>query len=357
MITHIQEYANKPGLIKTSDEVMGVLTKGVGASFDQAAFGKNIVEGRFLNLPDSGYSREVVISKTIAGKINAKVGDDIIIHFFQDPPRFRRLEIVGLYETNLSEYYDAKVIISDLRMLQRLNGWADSVAGGLEIFIDISKFNRWDLFHDHITDTREMLEMSGLNFFERTVEMISAITSFQFDEAAMDKAQLLIGQDMDYDHSIEKISDVYFQLFDWLGLINRQVLILLVIILIAVCLNMISVVIILVMERTQMIGMLKALGATNTTVRSIFIYNGVNLILRGLLYGNLLGLAICYLQHQFHIITLNPHDYYMDTVPVGWNWEIVIFLNVLILVLVTAVLLIPTGIISRITPLRAIRFD
>ncbi len=357
MISHIQEYAHKPGLIKTDDEVMGVFIKGVGKSFDQEGFNSNMLEGRFIDFPDSGYSHEIVISKIIAGKINTKVDDDIIVHFFQDPPRFRRLKVVGLYETNLSEYYDSKVIIGDLRMIQRLNGWADSVAGGLEVFVDVNKFDRWTLFKEYVADTRDMLEMSDLNWFERNAELLAAINAFSFDEAAMEKAHLLIGQDMDYDHNIEKLSDTYFQLFDWLRLISRQVFILLVIILIAVCLNMVSVVIILVMERTQMIGMLKALGATNKVVRSIFIYNGVNLIIRGLLYGNFLGLGVCYLQEKFHIIKLNPHDYYMDRVPIGWNWEAVIFLNALIFVLVTIVLLIPTGVISRINPLRAIRFD
>lgn len=357
MIKHIQEYAHKPGLIKTDDEVMGVFVKGIGKSFDQKNFSENLLEGRFINLPDSGYSQEVVISKIIAGKINTRVGDDIIVHFIQDPPRARRLKVVGLYETNLSEYYDSKFIIGDLRMIQRLNGWADSVAGGLEIFIDIKKFDRSALFNEYVRDTREMLEMSELNWFQRTSEFISAIYAFKFDEVAMNKAHMLIGEDMDYDHNIEKTSDTYFPLFDWLRLISRQVLILLVIILFAVCLNMVSVVIILVMERTQMIGMLKALGATNKTVRSIFMYNGVNLIVRGLLYGNLLGLGICFLQDKFKVIRLNPHDYYMDTVPIGWNWEVIIFLNALIFVLVTLVLLIPTGVIARINPLKAIRFD
>lgn len=357
MITHIQEYAHKPGLIKTDDEVMGILIKGVGKSFDTTNFNANLVEGRFLHFPDSAYSREIVISKTIAGKVNAKVGDDLIVHFFQNPPRFRRLTVVGLYETNLSEYYDAKVILADLRMLQRLNDWSDSIAGGLEIFIDVSKFDRFALFKETMRDTRDMLDMSDLNWFERTFELIGAARAFDFEAAAMEKSHLIIGQDMDYDHNIEKTSDTYFQLFEWLHLINRQVLILLAIILGAICLNMVSVVLILVMERTQMIGMLKALGANNKMVRSIFVYNGMSLIGRGLLFGNVLGLGICFLQHKFGIIRLNPHDYYMDTVPIGWNWEVVVFLNVLIFALVTVVLLIPTGIISRINPLRAIRFD
>lgn len=312
-VDHIQEYSHKAGLIKTDDEVLGVGFKGIGKSFKLDAFKQNMLEGEFLHLPDSGYALEVVISKTIANKIKSNVGDDIIIHFFQNPPRFRRLKIVGIYETNLSDYYDSKVIIGDIRLISRLNDWADSVAGGLEVFVK---------------DTRDI-----------------------------DLAYANIGEDMDYDLYIEKVSDKYIQVFEWLGLISRQVNILLGVILTVVCVNMISVVLILVMERTQMIGSLKAMGASNQLIRSVFIYNGINLIARGLLLGNAIGLGLCYVQYKFRLIQLNPHDYYMSFVPISWDWSIVILLNILVFIVVTVVLLFPTAIVSRISPIKAIRFD
>lgn len=311
-IHHIQEYAHKAGLVKTEDEVVGVVIKGIGKSFDQQSFNENMVAGRFINFPDSGYANEIVLSKTIANVLQADVGDDIIIHFFQNPPRFRKLEVVGIYETNLTEYYDSRIILGDLRLIQRLNDWNDSIAGGLEVFVK---------------------------------------------DAEIDDVGVAIGEMMDYDLNIERVSDRYMQVFEWLDLLSRQVNIFLVIILTVVCVNMISIVLILVMERTQMIGMLKALGARDGFIRSIFFYNGVNLIVKGLLLGNLLGLGLCFLQYKFQIIKLNPKDYYMSFVPISWHWEIVLMLNLLTLAVVSIVLFLPTMAISRINPIKAIRFD
>ncbi|HTJ50463.1 MAG TPA: ABC transporter permease [Cyclobacteriaceae bacterium] len=313
LIEHLQEYAHKAGLIKTQDEVFGVVLKGVGKSFDQKAFSGSLIEGKFLDFPDSTYANQVVLSKIISKKVGAKVGDNIIVHFFQNPPRFRKLKVVGIYETNMSEYFDGKVIITDLRLIQKLNDWNDSIAGGLEVFVK--------------------------------------------DPSRIDDAGYQLGEPMDYDLDIERVSDRYYNLFDWLRLLSRQVNILLVIILIVVCVNMISIVLILVMERTQMIGMLKAMGGKNRLIRSVFIYQGINLITKGLLYGNVLALSLCFLQDRFKFIKLNPHDYYMNAVPISWHWEIVLLLNLLMFVVVTVVLLIPTMVISRINPIRAIRFD
>lgn len=312
-VRHMQEYAHKAGLVKTDDEVLGVIIKGVGRSYDTAVFNRNIVEGRFIHFPDSGYSNEVVLSKIIANKLNANVGDVITVHFFQNPPRFRKLKVTGIYETNLSEYFDGKVIIGDIRLIGRLNDWADSVAGGLEVFVK--------------------------------------------DVNRIDDAGLAMAEMIDYDLNIEPVSSKYIQVFEWLKLLSRQVNILLVIILTVVCVNMISIILILVMERTQMIGMLKAMGAGHGTIRGVFIYNGIRLIARGLVLGNVLGLGLCYLQYQFKIIKLNPEDYYMSFVPISWHWEIVVMLNLLTFAVVTVVLLLPTAIISRITPIKAIRFD
>lgn len=312
-IRHVQEFSHKAGLIKADDEVLGIVLKGVGKSFDTKAFQSNLNEGAFLHFPDSGYTREVVISRIIADKINAKTGDEITIHFFQNPPRFRRLKVAGIYETNLADYFDNKVIIGDLRLIQRLNDWPDSVAGGLEVYV-----------HD-------------INRIDETYRKI--------------------GEGMDFDLFIEKVSDKYSQVFEWLGLVSRQVNILLGIILIVISVNMISVILILVMERTQMIGILKAVGAPDSTIRSVFVYQGVHLITRGLLWGNLLGLGLCYLQDKFRIIQLNPHDYYMSYVPITWDWVTIIVLNLLIFAVVTLVLLMPAAIVSRINPIKAIRFD
>lgn len=318
-IDHIQEYAHKTGLIKTEDEVLGVVLKGIGKSFDTTAFNGNMLKGSFLNLPDSGYANEVVISQTIAAKLKADVGDKITIHFFQNPPRTRRLTVTGIYETNLSEYYDSKVIIGDIRLIQRLNDWSDSFAGGLEIFVK-----------------------KGYD-----VPEVQATLEAMMDEDI----------EKNFDKNIEAISDKYIQVFEWLNLLSRQVNILLGIILFVVCVNMVSIVLILVMERTQMIGILKALGSKDTFIRSIFIYQATSLVLKGLLLGNFIGLGVCFLQYKFRFMKLNPHDYYMSFVPISWHWDIVLLLNLLTLFLVVVVLLLPTMVIARVNPIKAIRFD
>jgi len=357
MVSHVQEYAHKPGIIKTQDELMGVAFKGVASSFDVTSFKENLVEGEFISLPDSSISLDVVLSRTIADKVNAKVGDDIIVHFFQNPPRFRKLKVTGIYETNLSEYYDSKVIIGDIRLVQQLNGWADGVAGGVEVFVDFSKFDRAELFSLYMDDAMDYIWDSDWSWFDKVVESYNAWSAYDFEEIALEETHRFIGEAMDYDHKIDQTNHIFQPVFQWLDLIHRQVIVLLVIILVVVCVNMISVVLILVMERTQMVGMLKALGARDRLVRSIFVYSGVNLIVRGLLFGNLLGLGICFLQYKFRIMKLNPHDYYMAFVPVQWNLETIILLNVLVLAVVTIVLLIPTAITTRINPIKAIRFD
>jgi lipoprotein-releasing system permease protein len=312
-IDHIQEYFQKPGLIKTDDDILGVVFKGVGKSFDVERFSENLTRGRFIQFSDSSYAKEVVLSETIADKLNVAIGDNIVIHFFQNPPRLRKLKVVGLYETNLSDYFDGKVVIGDIRMVQRLNDMSDSTAGGLQVYLK--------------------------------------------DNHAVDEAETRINESLDYNLLVEKISEKYLPVFEWLGLLGRQVNILLAIILTVVCVNMISVMLILVMERTQMIGVLKAVGAGNRLIRSVFVYNGINLILKGLLLGNALGLGLCLIQYKFHFIRLNAHDYYMSYVPIGWDWTIVVVLNVLVFAVVTGVLLLPTAIVSRIYPIKAIRFD
>lgn len=318
-VEHMQEYAHKAGLIKTKEDVLGVVLKGVGKSFDSVSFRTNMAEGRFIHFPDSGYANEIVVSRVIANKLNIKVGDAVTIHFFQNPPRFRRLHVVGLYETNLSEYFDGKVVMGDIRLIQRLNNWSDSIAGGIEVYL------------------------------RNTIAV----------EEAQLKLETLLEKDMkkNFDKDAEAISEKYLQVFEWLGLLDRQVNILLVIILFVICVNMISIILILVMERTQMIGVLKAMGASNGLIRSIFIYNGISLIAKGLLLGNLLGIGVCFIQYKFKIIGLNPEDYYMKFVPVSWHWDIILLLNLLTFLIVTTVLLLPTAIVARISPIKAIRFD
>jgi len=354
-VKNVQEYSHKAGLIKTEHEVLGIVFKGVGRSFNQNAFAENIIEGRFIYFSDSGYSKEVLLSKKIANKIDAKVGDDIVLHFFQNPPRFRRLKVVGLYETNLSDYFDGKVLMGDIRMVQQLNGWKQNQAGGLEVAVDLNYFDAFTLWKNSLPiGTNKFTEDENDTVF---FEQPNNSSSFDFDQAALDEAVRQIGDTMDYDLNLESVRDKYIQVFEWLDLLKRQVKILLGVIIVVISVNMISVILILVMERIPMVGVLKALGASNRLIRSVFIYNGMSLIAQGLLWGNAIGLGICWLQYQFKIIKLNPHDYFVSYVPIEWSLTTIVGLNLLIFVTVTLVLLLPTRFITKISPVKAIRFD
>jgi lipoprotein-releasing system permease protein len=372
-VKNVQEYCHKAGLIKTESEVLGIVFKGVGAGTQNlassrdgtqnaemqnfASLQESIIEGRFIHFSDSSYSKEVVLSRVIANKIDAKLGDDIVLHFFQNPPRFRRLKVVGIYETNLSDYFDGKVLLGDIKMVQQLNGWKANEAGGLEVNVDLNYFSAFELWKKSLSmgslSPKEM--ESDTLFFEEGSK--TSPLSFDFDRAALDEAAGQIGNSMDYDLNIESVRDKYIQVFEWLDLVRRQVKILLGIILVVISVNMISVILIMVMERIPMVGILKAMGASNGTIRSIFIHNGIGLIGQGLLLGNAIGLGVCFLQDKFKIMKLNAHDYYVSYVPIEWSVGTIVVLNVMVFVTVTIVLLLPTRFITKISPVQAIRFD
>ena len=240
------------------------------------------------------------------------LGDDLIMYFIQQPVRFRKLNISGIYNTRLEDF-DDKILIGDIALIRRLNNWADTLAGGFEVFIK----------------NPNQLEMAQERLF----------------------------MEVDSDLFVDKVSDIYRQFFDWLALINRNVYIFLTLVLFVACFNMLSILFILIMERTQMIGMLKALGSSDQQIRRIFIYNGTWITLKGMLWGNIIGIGLGLLQYHFKIIPLDPENYYMSYVPIEWNIPLIIILNLGILVAVHLVLLIPAMFISRLKPVNAIRFD
>jgi len=311
-IDHVQEYVHKAGLIKTDEEVQGVVFKGVGRNYDQKRFGKYLEQGRFIKFNDSTYSKEIIISKKLSDKLRLNLGDDLIMYFIQQPVRFRKLNISGIYNTRLEDF-DDKILIGDIALIRRLNNWADTLAGGFEVFIK----------------NPNQLEMAQERLF----------------------------MEVDSDLFVDKVSDIYRQFFDWLALINRNVYIFLTLVLFVACFNMLSILFILIMERTQMIGMLKALGSSDQQIRRIFIYNGTWITLKGMLWGNIIGIGLGWLQYHFKIIPLDPENYYMSYVPIEWNIPLIIILNLGILVAVHLVLLIPAMFISRLKPVDAIRFD
>ena len=312
LVQHIQEYAHKPGLISKDDEVFGLLFKGVANSFNKESFEEYLIEGEFPDLGDSATTREVLISERMAKRMRANVGDRIVAVFIMDPPKSRGFTVSGIYSTGL-EAFDEQTAIGDIRVIRQLNGWEAQEVGGYEVYLkDINKLQ-------------------------------------EADDSIIQKVSV--------EQTTERVDEKYLQIFDWLNLLSQNVYILIGIILFVACFNMVSVLFILIMERTTMIGSFKAFGATNSLIRRIFTYNGLRLVLRGLVIGNLIALVFGVIQYYFQIIPLNPETYYMDHVPIDWNWSTTLGINILTLGIVGVVLILPTALISRISPVKAIRFD
>lgn len=316
-IRHIQEYGHKATLLKSEHEIQGVLLKGIGPSFDTASFQQNIVEGKFLTFSDSTYSREIVISRKMGRIMRVEVDDQVLLNFMDfdtKPPslRIRKLTVTGLYETGLEDF-DDHIIIGDINLIRRLNNWSDSLVGGYEIFV-------------------------------KNVDQIRKVERLLYDQ-------------LEYDLYPQKVSDKYVQFFDWMKLISKNEVIFLIIITFVACFNMASVLLIMIMERTQMIGLLKAMGASNNLVRKIFVYQGMLLMGKGMLLGNLLGIGLAFIQDKFKIVPLDPQNYYMEYVPIQWDWTLVIILNLLTFLIISLVLFLPTRSITSISPIQSIRFD
>ncbi len=311
-VEHLQSYFHKAGLLQTKEEVMGVILKGIGKDYDKTKLQSNLIDGEFFVQKDSLPSRDIIVSKKISDNLKLKVGDSVLMYFVQNPPRFRKLHVKGIYQTGLEEF-DEQVIIGDIRLIRQLNHLGDSMVGGYEIFV--KDFENIGPAYDQVFDM------------------------------------------MDYDMQVEKISDKYPQVFDWLQLLDRNVLALLIIIFIVAIFIIISGIFIMIVERTTMIGILKALGASDGQIKMIFLYNGVIIIVKGLLIGNAAGIGLCYIQAFFRFFPLDPSNYYMDSVPISLDWNTIFILNLLTLMVISLVLFLPVIVISYIRPVKSIRFN
>lgn len=311
-IKSTQPFARKTAIIKTKEEVLGVVLKGIDERKSPSLMRQNLVAGRFITFPDTAASEEVLLSRKVADKLRLKVGDDALFYFIQNPPRIRRFTVSGIYQTGLDEF-DEVYVIGDIRQIRDLNAWPDSLVGGMEVVL--KDFNQLDPVADELYEN------------------------------------------LRYDLKLDKITEEYAQLFDWLQLLNRNVVIFLLLIVFVATFNMVATIFIMILERTNMIGVLKAIGATDNQIRSMFFFRGLNLTIKGILYGNLIGLGFCAIQYFFHIIPLDPENYYMDRVPIHWDPLIIVLLNVATFGMSLLAVLIPTFLISRIKPVVAIKFD
>jgi lipoprotein-releasing system permease protein len=312
-ILSVEPVAYLPAILRLKDgEVEGLVIKGVNVAFDTTRFKKYLEEGRFPKLSGEGYTTEVVISTNQAQRLQLRPGDKVNAFFFQNPPRARPLQVVGVYNTGFEEF-DRNTIIGDLGMLQRLNGWSPNEAGLLEI---------------HLRSEEDLPE-----------------------------AFTIIDDFAGFEYYVQDVRRKYLDTFDWLLIITNNVNTFLGLIMFVACFNMAAVLFILIMERKNMIGLLKALGGTNHQIRRIFWLLGGKIVVRGLFLGNAIGLGLCWVQFQFSVIKLDPENYFMNKVPVQWDWGAVLFINLLTLLLVMLALFIPLQRVSRIAPVESIRFD
>ncbi|WP_369753076.1 ABC transporter permease [Flavobacterium sp. WC2409] len=314
-VIHIQAIASKAGIIRTETAFEGIVFKGVGPDYKWDNIKEYLVAGK---LPDfsKNLNEDVVISQFLANRLHLKVGDAFNTFFMKEGqnklPNIRRFKITGIFNSGFQEF-DATYIIGDIRHMQRINKWTADQVGAFEVFV--SDFDN--------------IKTVGDQVYQQT------------------------GSTLDTKTIIEK----YSYIFEWLQLFDFNIIVILVVMIIVATINMVVALLVLILERTQMIGILKALGANNWSVRKIFLYNASYLILRGLFWGNLIGIAILLIQKYFGIIKLNPENYYVDQAPVYLNFGYIALLNVLTISVCFLVLLIPSYIITKISPVKAIRFD
>jgi len=321
-IKHIQKFATKPGMIKTGNAIQGVVLKGVSTDFNWHFFKEIIVEGDTLQLNDSVSSKEILISHKLAQMLHLSVGDDLRMYFLQKnkiAPRGRKFVIKGIFDSNLPEF-DKLYALVDIKQVQRLNSWDKTQISGLEIQID--DFD---------------------NIEQRGEEVSSVATSFIDESGVMLRTRTIL--------------DLQPQIFGWLDLLDMNVLVILVLIMIVAGFNMVSGLLILILERTNMIGILKALGIQNSSLRKVFLYLATFIVGRGLIWGNFIGVSFCLIQKYTGIIKLDPENYYLETVPIQITFWHLFILNVATILLTTLMMLGPSYLASKISPVKAIRFD
>lgn len=313
-ITHVQPIITKGALIRTETDVEGIIFKGVDASYQWKNLKEFLVEGKIPTYKE-GDINEVLISQFLANRLKLKVGNSFNTFFMKTQgklPSVRKFKIAGIYNSGFQEF-DSSYIIGNIEHLQRINKWQPNQIGAYEIFID---------------------DFSKLE--ERAQEIYKTIPP-TFNSAS--------------------ISEKYFSVFEWLKLFDFNILVILIIMIGVATINMVVALLVLILERTQLIGMLKALGASNWSVRKIFLYNAAHLISRGLLWGNGIAILLLVLQKKFEIIKLNPESYYVSSAPVDINLLHILLLNVGTILICILVLLIPSYLITKISPIKALKFD
>lgn len=318
-VNHVQRYSTKPGMIKTDDAFQGMVLKGVGPEFDSRFIKEYLIEGEVPVFSDSVSGNQVLISKALATKMKLKLGDKIYTYYIQEDVRARRLTIAGIYQTNFSEY-DNLFLLTDLSLVNRLNGWKPEQVSGVELQVrDYDKLE--DITYEIAADTDNRRDEFGGVYYVRNIEQMNP------------------------------------QIFAWLDLLDLNVWVILFLMIGVAGFTMISGLLIIIIERTNMIGILKALGANNFTIRKTFLWFAVFLIGKGMLWGNVIGLTFCILQSQFGLFKLDPETYYVDSVPVSFNIFLFLLINIGTLLSAVLMLIGPSFLITKINPASSMRYE
>jgi lipoprotein-releasing system permease protein len=312
-VKHIQVFANIPGIIKTKTEIEGIVLKGIGKDFLWENMDDYLIEGNRLVISDT-VSRDIIISEQTANRLLLKVGDKMVIYFIigEDNQIPKALNVVAIYKTGLEEY-DQKFAIVDIRLIQDVYEWTPDQVGGFEVFLD---------------DIRDIEPINEYIYMDEVPNDLFSQT----------------------------IRDKFPSIFEWLGLQDINEVVILFLMLVVSIINMITALLILILERTNMIGILKALGNTNWDIQKIFLYYAGYIVCVGLFFGNITGLLICFLQKYFEFITLSESDYYLSVAPIEVDWWSILFLNIGTLIVTLLFLVIPSYLVTRISPVKAIRF-
>lgn len=318
-VKHTEVFATKSTIIKTDNDFQGVVLKGVSADYDWTFFKKNMIEGQTLNVSDTSSINEVIISKYIADKLNLKLGDSFYSYFIQEPPKVRKFTITGIYSTNF-EQYDKLFVITNIDLIRNLNSWDADQVSGIEILIN---------------DFDNLENVKGDVFFS----MVTASDRM---------GNTLLSQ------SIDEMNPM---IFNWLELLDMNVVVIIILMLAVSGVTMISGLLILILERTNLIGILKALGAKNNSIRKTFLYVASFLILKGMLWGNVIALVICVFQKLFGVIKLDPTVYYVSEMPVDMNIIYILLINIGTLLVSILMMVGPSYLIARISPAKSIRFE
>ena len=313
-VKNIQVFSTKAGIIKNNNEILGVVLKGVGNDFNWGFFNENLISGEIFPINDSlgEITNDILISESISRKIGLKSGDNLIMYFIQQPSRVRKFLISGIYKTGLSDFDDI-IIIGDIKHIQNLNDWNNNKIGGYEIVI---------------------------NDFDKLEENTKIIDDL-----------------ISYDLNAQSIKEINPQIFDWLALQDFNVFIIIILMLIVGSVNMITSLLIIILEKSKFIGILKAIGASNWSIRKVFLYNSIYLILNGLFWGNSFALGFAFLQQSFNIISLDETIYFMNSVPISIDLSSILMINIGTVIICYLTLIIPSIIITKISPVKSIRFE